>query len=111
MSATPATHLDPASRPSVRLEPTPPPPLALPRRVRVLGLPVSATDEHEVVRLASEAVATGRTLRIAVTNHNKCWLGRRDGVVRAFLEDAEVVGAETSVVWAARTLGRTGVRA
>lgn len=86
-------------------------PLVLPRRVRVLGLPVSATREDDVVTLAAAAVAAGRTLRIAVTNHNKCWLGHRDAAVRAFLESAEVVGAETSVVWAARLLGREGVGA
>lgn len=86
-------------------------PLALPARVRVLGLPVSATVEDDVVALAAEAVALRRTLRIAVTNHNKCWLGRRDPAVRAFLEEAEVVGAETSVVWAARALGLEGVGA
>lgn len=77
----------------------------------MLGLPVSATHTDDVVELAVAAVAAGRTLRIAVTNHNKCWLGRRDPAVRSFLEDAEVVGAETSVVWAARALGREGVGA
>lgn len=110
MSATPATQRDPTTPPPLRLESSGPPPLALPRRVRVLGLPVSATHEDEVVGLATAAVATGRTLRIAVTNHNKCWLGRRDPAVRSFLEEAEVVGAETSVVWAARALGEDGVR-
>ena len=84
-------------------------PLALPTKVRVLGLPVSATDLQGVERLATEAVARGEALRVVVTNHNKCWLAFRDPVLRACLEDADVVAAETSVVWAARTLGLQGV--
>lgn len=86
------------------------PPL-LPAKVRVLGLPVSATGLDGVVARAVEAVDEARTLRIAVTNHSKCWLALRDPAVRGFLEEAEVVAAESSVVWAARTLGHAGVEA
>lgn len=111
LSATPAAQRALFAPAQPALEPTPPAPLALPPRVRVLGLPVSATGEDDVVALAAAAVAAGRTLRIGVTNHNKCWLGHRDPAVRSFLEDADVVGAETSVVWAARALGREGVGA
>jgi N-acetylglucosaminyldiphosphoundecaprenol N-acetyl-beta-D-mannosaminyltransferase len=81
----------------------------LPRATRVLGLPVHPVDLEDVEALAVRAVAEGRRLRIAVTNANKCFLARRDPALRAFLEEAELVGPETAVVWGARMLGRTGV--
>ena len=81
----------------------------MPRRTRVLGLPVHAIDAHGVLGLAERAVAEGRRLRIAVTNANKCFLALRDPELRAFLERAELVVPETAVVWGARVLGRAGV--
>lgn len=83
----------------------------LPERTQVLGAPVSRTDLDGAVRYATRAVRTGIPLRIAVLNHNKCRIARRDPVVRAFLDEAELVVAESSVVWAARVLGRPGVGA
>jgi N-acetylglucosaminyldiphosphoundecaprenol N-acetyl-beta-D-mannosaminyltransferase len=44
-------------------------------------------------------------------NHNKCWLAYRDPELRGFLEEAELVVAESSVVWGARMLGHPEVRA
>lgn len=82
-----------------------------PPKVRILGLPVSPVGSEGILACAASAVAEKRVLRIAVANHNKCWLALRDPVVRAFLEEAEIVAAETSVVWAARMLGRVGVEA
>src|SRR5687767_984583 len=82
----------------------------MPRRTRVLGLPVHAIDAPGVLDLAERAVADGRRLRIAVTNANKCFLAMRDPELRAFLEQAELVVPETAVVWGARVLGRPGVR-
>ncbi|MEQ9398216.1 MAG: WecB/TagA/CpsF family glycosyltransferase [Longimicrobiales bacterium] len=87
------------------------PPDSLPDRVRILGTPVSRTDLDGAVDLAVHAVDTGRVLRIGVVNHNKCWLARRDPSLRAFLEEAELVVAESSVEWAARLLGFDGVGA
>jgi N-acetylglucosaminyldiphosphoundecaprenol N-acetyl-beta-D-mannosaminyltransferase len=81
----------------------------LPRRTRVLGLPVHPIDAAGVLDLAERAVREGRRLRIAVTNANKCYLALRDPGLRAFLEQAELVVPETAVVWGARVLGRVGV--
>lgn len=66
---------------------------------------MSATDLEGVLGCAVQAVAQGNPLRIVVLNHNKCWLARRDPVLRNLLEDAEIVAAESSAVWAARQLG------
>lgn len=55
------------------------------------------------------SVRQGRPLRIVVLNHNKCWLARRDLPLRAFLEEAELVVAESSAAWAARRLSLPGV--
>jgi N-acetylglucosaminyldiphosphoundecaprenol N-acetyl-beta-D-mannosaminyltransferase len=79
-------------------------------RPRILGLPVDGLDLDAVVARADECVAQGTPLRIAVLNHNKCWLACRDPALRRFLEDAELVVAESSVVWGARVLGRPEVR-
>ncbi len=81
----------------------------LPEQARVLGLPVSAVDLPTVLRLAQRAVSDGPPLRIAVTNHNKCWLAVHNPALREYLEVADVVVPETSVVWAARVLRRSGV--
>ncbi|MHB1193073.1 MAG: WecB/TagA/CpsF family glycosyltransferase [Longimicrobiales bacterium] len=86
-------------------------PPSLPPKVRVLGLPVSAVDLEGATAHAAAAVADGKTLRIVVANHSKLWLALRDPVLRSSLEDAELVVAESSVVWAARTLGHKGVGA
>lgn len=81
-----------------------------PARTRVLGLPVHAVDLHEAVEVVRGAVRARRRTRVAVSNANKCWLATADPDVRALLEEAELVVAETAVVWAARLLGRPGVR-
>lgn len=81
-----------------------------PARTRVLGLPVHAVDLPGAVDVVRRAVKRGRRTRIAVTNANKCWLAAGDADVRALMEAAELVVAETAVVWAARVLGRSGVR-
>lgn len=59
---------------------------------------------------ADEAVRNGTPLRIGVLNHNKCWLAARDPELRAFLFDAELVVAESSVVWAAQVLRQPRIR-
>ena len=81
----------------------------IPGSTTVLGLPVHPIDLDGVVALATQAVADGRRLRIAVTNANKCYLAARDRALRSFLESAELVVPETAVVWGARVLGRRGV--
>lgn len=87
----------------------PSPPPAPPDKLRVLGLPVSPVTLEVAVRHAEDAVSRGRTLRVMVTNHNKCWLALRDAGLRAAMEEADLVVAETSMVWAAKTLGLEGV--
>jgi len=72
---------------------------------------VSEVDLNRAVDVAAASVRAGTGCRIAVLNANKCWLARRDPDLRAFLEEAEMVVAETAVVWAARTLGIEGVGA
>ena len=86
------------------------PPRIRPSRSHVLGLPVSAVDLEGAVCAAAEAVRTNARCRIAVVNANKYWLALRDPALRSFLEEADLVVAESSVVWAARVLGREGVR-
>lgn len=56
-------------------------------------------------------MAHRQPLRIVVTNHHKCWLAARDPSLREAMERADLVVAETSVVWAARVLGRPSVGA
>lgn len=58
---------------------------------------------------AAAAVVEGVPFRIAVTNHNKCFLAVRDPALRAFLEEADLVLAESSASWGARVLGTRGV--
>ncbi len=77
----------------------------------MLGLPVHAVDLDGAVAIIRHAVAERRRTRVAVTNANKCWLAGTDPHVRCFLEEAELVVAETAVVWAARVLGRPDVGA
>ena len=81
-----------------------------PGRTRVLGLPVHAVDLPGAVEVVRRAVRERRRTRVAVSNANKCWLATADPEVRGLLEEAELVVAETAVVWAARVLGRPGVR-
>lgn len=87
----------------------PPSAPSAPRRHRVLGLPVHAVDLAAAEERAAAAVTRGAPFRIAVTNHNKCFLAVRDPELRAFLEEADLVVAESSAAWACRLLGRNGV--
>jgi N-acetylglucosaminyldiphosphoundecaprenol N-acetyl-beta-D-mannosaminyltransferase len=86
-------------------------PRSLPGRHRVLGLPVSAVDLDATVALAVESVGRRLPLRIVVMNHSKCRLAVRNPALRTFLDDAELVVAESSMVWAARILGLDGIGA
>jgi N-acetylglucosaminyldiphosphoundecaprenol N-acetyl-beta-D-mannosaminyltransferase len=80
-----------------------------PVRHRLLGLPVDAVDRASAEEHAARAVALGLPLRFVVTNHNKCYLAVRDPELRGFLEEADLVLAESSVVWGCRVLGLEGV--
>src|SRR5690349_3188097 len=87
------------------------PTAAIPGPTRILGLPLHPIDLDGAVRLAAQSIAVRTRLRVAVTNANKCYLAARDPELRAFLETADLVVPETSVVWGARVLGRAGVEA
>jgi N-acetylglucosaminyldiphosphoundecaprenol N-acetyl-beta-D-mannosaminyltransferase len=71
---------------------------------------VDGLDVPAVEALAADAIAGGFPLRIVVSNHNKAWLAARDPELRQFMEEAELVVAESSMVWGARVLGHKTVR-
>ena len=88
----------------------PSPDARLPPKLEIAGSVVSAVGFDETLRHVRRAVAGDRaSLTLAVTNANKAWLASRHPDLRAFLDTAELVVAESSTVWAARRLGLRGV--
>jgi N-acetylglucosaminyldiphosphoundecaprenol N-acetyl-beta-D-mannosaminyltransferase len=72
----------------------------------LLGIPITALTEEQVLDLVDRAVETRTPLRIGVVNAAKIVNMRRDPVLRRDVLSSDIILADgIAVVWAARALG------
>jgi N-acetylglucosaminyldiphosphoundecaprenol N-acetyl-beta-D-mannosaminyltransferase len=76
------------------------------RKIHLLGTPIHAVTEAEVVRIVEDAIRKGESIRIGVVNAAKLVAMQKDERLYRDVTSSDLVLADgMSVVWASRLLG------